>query len=214
MIALLLLIGGTSAVVVALTRRHSPAPRPAASAARRVEPTSTTKSPTPRTTSSKPKTHPAPSIVALDYSTPTAISVPAIGIQSVLTRLDRNPDGTVQVPTSFHVAGWYQHSVSPGQIGPTVILGHVDSMSGPGIFYRVGALHPGDTVAVTRTDGKTVTFVITGVRQYSKTAFPTLDVYGNTPVPTIRLVTCGGAFDSATHHYLSNIVAFGELADR
>jgi hypothetical protein len=95
-----------------------------------------------------------------------------------------------------------------------VILGHVDSMSGPGIFYRVGALHPGDTVAVTRADGKTVTFVITGVRQYSKTAFPTLDVYGNTPVPTIRLVTCGGAFDSATHHYLSNIVAFGELADR
>ncbi len=159
-------------------------------------------------------THPAPTIAALDYSAPTAINVPALGIQSILTRLDRNPDGTVEVPTSFHTAGWYEHSVTPGQIGPTVILGHVDSTSGPGIFYRVGALHPGDTVAVTRADGKTVTFVITGVRQYSKTAFPTLDVYGNTPVPTIRLVTCGGAFDSATHHYLSNIVAYGELAHR
>jgi sortase (surface protein transpeptidase) len=214
MIALLLLIAGASTIVVALTRRHAPAPRPAAAAAGRVEPTSTVAPPARPTTSSKPRPHPAPTIPALDYSAPTAINVPAIGIQSILTRLDRNPDGTVEVPTSFHTAGWYQHSVTPGQIGPTVILGHVDSTSGPGIFYRVGALHPGDTVAVTRADGKTVTFVITGVRQYSKTAFPTLDVYGNTPVPTIRLVTCGGAFDSATHHYLSNIVAFGELAHR
>jgi sortase (surface protein transpeptidase) len=116
------------------------------------------------------------------------------------------------VPTSFHAAGWYQHSVTPGQVGPPVILGHVDSTSGPGIFYRLGSLRPGDTVTITRADGKTVTFVITGVRQYAKTAFPTLDVYGNTTVPTIRLVTCGGTFDSVTHHYLSNIVAYGELA--
>src|SRR6185437_4003789 len=118
MIALLLLIGGTSAIIVALTRRHAPAPRPAASAAGRAEPTSTTAPPARRTTSSKPRTNPAPANAALDYSTPTAISVPAIGIQSVLTRLDRNPDGTVQVPTSFHIAGWYRHSVAPGQIGP------------------------------------------------------------------------------------------------
>ena len=71
-------------------------------------------------------------------------------------------------------------------------------------------MHPGDHVVVTRRDGRSITFVITGVRQYSKTAFPTIDVYGDTAVPTIRLVTCGGAFDSSTHHYLSNIVAFGQ----
>jgi hypothetical protein len=167
---------------------------------------------TRRTTTSRPHASPSPPAVGLDSSPPTEISVPTVGIHSILTRLDRNSDGTVEVPTSFHVAGWYRHSVTPGQIGPTVILGHVDSTSGPGIFYRIGSLQPGDTVSVTRADGRIVTFVITGVRQYDKSAFPTLDVYGNTSVPTIRLVTCGGAFDSATHHYRANIVAFGELA--
>jgi sortase (surface protein transpeptidase) len=117
----------------------------------------------------------------------------------------------VQVPTSFHVAAWYQRSVTPGQLGPSIILGHVDSQSGPGIFYRLGALRPGDRVIVNRLDGSAATFRITGVREYLKTQFPTLDVYGNTPVPTIRLVTCGGSFDRATRHYLSNIVAFGQL---
>ncbi len=132
-------------------------------------------------------------------------------MRSSIVELGQNADGTVEVPTSFHVAGWYKYGVAPGQDGPSVFLGHVDSMSGPGIFYRVGALRPGDDVLVRRRDGRSVTFVITGVRQYSKSAFPTIDVYANTTVPTIRLVTCGGQFDSATHHYLSNVVAFGQL---
>ena len=145
-------------------------------------------------------------------SPPTEIDIPKIGVRSIVVRLDRNADGTVQVPDSFHVAGWYEHSVTPGQVGPSVFLGHVDSQSGPGIFYRLGALQPGDRVVVKRLDGRAATFVITGVRQYPKDAFPTLDVYGNTSAPTIRLVTCGGNFDPATHHYLSNIVAYGETA--
>jgi sortase (surface protein transpeptidase) len=133
-------------------------------------------------------------------------------VQSAIVDLGRNADGTVEVPSSFHVAGWYEYGVTPGQDGPAVFLGHVDSVSGPGIFYRLGALRPGDHVVVTRQDGRAVTFVITGVRQYSKIAFPTIDVYANTTIPTIRLVTCGGAFDSATRHYLSDIVAFGQLS--
>ena len=132
-------------------------------------------------------------------------------MQSPIVGLGLNTDGTVEVPGSFHVAGWYKYGVEPGQVGPSVYLGHVDSVSGPGIFYRLGALHPGDHVIVTRADGQLVTFKITGVREYFKTAFPTIDVYANTSVPTIRLVTCGGAFDNATHHYLSNVVAFGQL---
>ncbi len=139
------------------------------------------------------------------------VSIPSIGVTSMLTSLGRNADGSVQVPTDFQVAGWYNGSVTPGQVGPTVILGHVDSTAGPGIFYRLGALHPGDTVTVHRQDGRNVTYRITGVRVYSKAHFPTLEVYANTSIPTIRLITCGGAFDSATHHYLSNIVAFGQL---
>jgi sortase (surface protein transpeptidase) len=144
-------------------------------------------------------------------SPPVEISIPAIGVQSSIVDLGQNADGTVEVPSSFHVVGWYKYTVTPGQVGPSVFLGHVDSQSGPGVFYRLGQLRIGDRVVVRRTDGRSVVFAITGVREYSKTAFPSIDVYGNTSTPTIRLVTCGGPFDSATHHYISNIVAFGEM---
>jgi sortase (surface protein transpeptidase) len=158
---------------------------------------------------STPTTVPAPR--GLAPSVPTAITIPSIGVSTPLVQLDQNADGSVQVPTSFHVAGWYRRSVTPGQIGPTVILGHVDSKAGPGIFYRLGALRPGNLVAVTRADGSTVRFEITGVREYLKTQFPTISVYGNTATATLRLVTCGGTFDRSTGHYLSNIVAYGRV---
>lgn len=147
----------------------------------------------------------------LPSSPAVSLSVPALGIEhSPLQRLGENADGTVGVPTSFHQAGWYTGSVSPGQVGPTVILGHVDSYQGPGIFFRLGSLRPGETVSLARADGRTVTYRITGVREYAKNNFPTLSVYANTPVPTIRLITCGGQFDTTTRHYLANIVAYGE----
>ena len=131
-------------------------------------------------------------------------------MQSSIVDLGQNADGTVEVPSRFHLVGWYKFAVSPGQVGPSVFLGHVDSQSGPGVFYRLGQLRIGDRVVVKRRDGRSVVFAITGVREYSKASFPSIDVYGNTSTPTIRLVTCGGAFDSVTRHYLSNIVAFGE----
>lgn len=147
----------------------------------------------------------------LPRSTPFFLSVPALGIQcSPLQRLGENPDGTVGVQTIFRQAGWYTGSVSPGQVGPTVILGHVDSSRVTGIFFRLGDLRPGDTVSLPRADGRTVTHPSTGARECPKDQFPTLCVYANTPVPTIRLITCRGRFDTATRHYLSNIVAYGE----
>ncbi len=209
-VAGLLALVGAVTVVVAVSRHNSPPPKPVASAAGNIaSPTTTTSVPIPGglTPSSV-----APKPTGLGFSPPAEITVPSLGIDSTLVRLDRNADGSVEVPTSFHVAGWYEHSVSPGQVGPSVILGHVDSKSGPGIFYKVGLLQPGAKVVVKRDDGKLVNYVITGVRQYPKTGFPTIDVYGDTAVPTIRLITCGGAFDSATGHYVSNIVAFGQLA--
>jgi hypothetical protein len=208
-IAVVLAIAGIVVIVVAVRAQRS-APRPNASAAGTVSDTTTTaqsKIPAPRPTVATPRT-----TVGLPSSPPVSVSVPSIGVQSDLTDLGRNADGTVQVPDSFQTAGWYDGSVTPGQNGPSVLLGHVDSTAGPGVFFRLGALHPGDQVVVTRRDGTVVTFRITGVREYPKDHFPTIDVYGNTPMPTIRLVTCGGTFDNATHHYLSNIVAFGQLA--
>jgi len=140
---------------------------------------------------------------------PVWLVVPAIGVRTKLIRLGRTSAGTLQVPTTTSVAGWYTGGVRPGAIGPAVIAGHVDSVAGEGIFFRLKLLRPGDKVFVRRADGSIAQFVITAVRFYVKTRFPTRAVYGPVPYAAIRLVTCGGIFDHATGSYLSNVVAYG-----
>jgi sortase (surface protein transpeptidase) len=140
---------------------------------------------------------------------PTAISIPAIGVQTSLVKLGRNADGTAQVPAT--VAGWYDQGPAPGQRGPAVILGHVDSLDDPGVFFKLKDLVAGDKVLVTE-EGKQLTFVVQRVATYEKAAFPTQAVYGPTPARALRLITCGGPFDYATGHYYDNVVVYaGEI---
>jgi Sortase domain len=87
----------------------------------------------------------------------------------------------------------------------------VDSEVGPAVFFRLGAVHPGDHIDVTLTDGMTAVFRVTGVREYSKDDFPTKMIYGATNYAALRLVTCGGTFDDATGHYLNSVVVFASL---
>jgi hypothetical protein len=151
----------------------------------------------------------------LPRSLPVSVSIPAIGVHSRLLHLGLNSDGTVQVPsvvTSSDEAAWYKYSATPGQIGSSVIEGHVDSDQGPAVFFRLGALRPGDTVDVTLADGVTAIFRVTGVREYAKSRFPAKAIYGATDYAALRLITCGGAFDYATGHYLSSTVVFASLA--
>jgi hypothetical protein len=151
----------------------------------------------------------------LPRSLPVSVSIPAIGVHSRLLHLGLNSDGTVQVPsieTSSDEAAWYKYSATPGQIGSSVIEGHVDSYQGPAVFFRLGALRPGDTVDVTLADGVTAIFRVTGVREYAKSRFPAKAIYGTTDYAALRLITCGGAFDYATGHYLSSTVVFASLA--
>lgn len=109
-------------------------------------------------------------------------------------------------------AGWYKHSPTPGQLGPSVLLGHLDSAEhGPGVFFKLGALRPGDTVTVTRSDDTVAEFRVDRVVSYPKDKFPTLEVYGNTDNAQLRLITCGGQFDSRSGAYESNVVAFATL---
>jgi sortase (surface protein transpeptidase) len=112
------------------------------------------------------------------------------------------------VPSSTTVAGWYTGSPRPGSIGSAIIVGHIDSETGPGVFYRLSELRSGDAVFVKRADGTTAEFRVTSIQTYLKDRFPTGEVYGPTPDAELRLITCGGAFDSATGHYLSNIVVY------
>jgi hypothetical protein len=152
---------------------------------------------------------------SLARSVPVSVRIPAIGVNSRLLRLGLNPDGTVKVPpiqTSAGLAAWYKYSATPGQIGSSVIEGHVDSTHGPAVFFRLGALRPGNRIEVTLADGVTAVFRVTGVREYSKSRFPARTIYGTADFAALRLITCGGAFDYATGHYLSSTVVFASLA--
>lgn len=142
---------------------------------------------------------------------PTHIAIPAIDVRSDLERLDRDSDGAITVPATWDAAGWYAPGVRPGQRGPAVILGHVDSQDGPAVFYRLRDLEHGDEVTVTRRDGSRVTFVVDRIERHAKTRFPTDDVYLPTAAPTLRLVTCGGTFDRDNGHYRDNLVVFADM---
>jgi hypothetical protein len=193
-IGILLIMGGIAAIIVAIGAQIH-APQPALSAAGATGPTAR-----------------GPSV---KRSLPVSIAIPAIGVDSRLLRLGVNANGTIQVP-SLNVtpgqAAWYKYSATPGQLGVSVIEGHVDTYHGPAVFFRLGGLRPGDIVKVRLADGVTTVFRITGVRQYLKSKFPAKTIYGATRYAALRLITCGGAFDYATGHYLSSTVAFAALA--
>lgn len=177
------------------------------------EPVSVTPSPTP---SSVPPTPQVASVVGptLTASEPTQISIPAIEVDSDLMQLGQNPDGTVQTPSLDEAspAGWYTGSPTPGAIGPSVILGHVDSrVEGRAVFYRLGDMRPGDEILVTRADATVAVFKVEGVEEYPKDNFPQFTVYGNTDYAALRLITCGGEFNKTTRTYPDNVVVYASL---
>jgi hypothetical protein len=142
---------------------------------------------------------------------PVSLTIPAIGVRTKLVHLGLNSNGTLQVPSSTAVAGWYTGSPRPGAVGVAVIAGHVDSRTAVGVFYWLRTLRPGDRVYVKRADGTLAVFTVTSVRTYAKDQFPTAAVYGPVPDAELRLITCGGTFDWSTGHYLSNVVVFARL---
>jgi Sortase domain len=143
-------------------------------------------------------------------ASPVSLTIPLIGVKTQLITLGLAAGGALQVPplSAASVAGWYTGSPRPGAVGSAIIVGHIDSVTRPGVFYRLSELRRGDDVYVKRADGTTADFRVTSVQTYLKDHFPTQTVYGPTPDAEIRLITCGGAFDPATRHYLSNIVVY------
>jgi len=144
-------------------------------------------------------------------SVPVSLSIPAIDLSVSLSVLGLNPTGTVQVPTDYEQPGWYHLGPSPGQLGSAVILGHVDTYLGPTVFFRLRTLVAGDKITVTLADGVVADFEVDSVAMYLKTQFPAEQVYGSRGVSALQLVTCGGTFDTATGHYLSNVVVYSTL---
>jgi len=149
---------------------------------------------------------------ALARSVPVTLRVPAIGVDTPVMQLGLASDGTVQVPpiTAHDRAGWYRHSPTPGQTGPSVILGHVTvGTYGDGVFRHLARLRKGDRIEAGLENGTTATFTVTTVRTVAKADFPSDEVYGNVARPELRLITCGGTRTNTG--YLDNVIVFATL---
>jgi sortase family protein len=194
--------------VLARSGPDDPSPRTPAGAAPSVE--VETISPAPAPTTPVPKTPRADPRVP-----PVSLSIPAIGVSKDLLTLGLRPDKTVEVPSSADAdfPGWYRLGPTPGQLGSAVILGHVDSVRGPAVFYQLRNLRPGSRVDVRLQNGATAHFAVRRVATYPNDEFPARKVYASRGVRALNLVTCGGAYDKARGGYQSNVVAYTRLVD-
>jgi hypothetical protein len=154
-----------------------------------------------------------PSSAAPRVVLPVSLQIPTLKINSVLQPVYTAPDGSLSVPVDVHTTGWWAQGVQPGDPGAAVIVGHVDSHNGPGVFIALRTMHPGQSIRISRVDGSVAVFMLDGLREFRKTQFPTDLVYGATPNAELRLVTCGGEFNRASGHYLDNVVAFAHLTN-
>ncbi|MBQ0998086.1 class F sortase [Streptomyces sp. RK62] len=150
---------------------------------------------------------------ALGRSAPVRLRIPAIEVDTPLIRLGLEKDGTVEVPpiTAHDRAGWYRHSPTPGEVGPSVVLGHVTvGEYGDGVFHDLSRLRKGDRIEARRQDGSTAVFAVSSVRTVAKAAFPSDDVYGDVDRPELRLITCGGPREG--QEYRDNVIVFAVLS--
>jgi Sortase domain len=154
-----------------------------------------------------PLVRPSPTLGARKRSVGHML-IPAIGVDAKVIPLGLAPDGSLEVPQDYGLAGWWTGGPFPGERGPAVIVGHVDSKAGPAVFYWLRALRPGDLIIVWRAGEARSRFVVDSMEWYAKTAFPTRRVYGSVPGAALRLITCGGDFDHNTGHYVDNLVVF------
>ncbi len=195
-----LAIGGAAAITLGLHDR--PAPEPPLSAAVPPSAAATTPVASGQVLTRGP---------LLPTSTPTRVEIPALRVNVPLTGLGRQADGSMQVPTDAHTVGWYTGAPTPGSLGPAVLAGHVNYHGKDGTFARLSTLRAGDRITVARQDGTTATFTVTSVDRYAKDQFPSAAVYGSIDHAGLRLITCGGPFDSGSGHYVDNIVVYADL---
>lgn len=211
----LLALGLAAIVAFVLAQQH--APQPPASAASPVNVLPTTSEPTHRSVDpATPRSSRSPTVQGpvLNRSMPVKLRIPAISVDSALAPIGLTSTGEIQTPPldrDSH-AYWLNVSPTPGQLGPSVILGHVDSAAyGPAVFFRLGDMRQRDKIYVTLADHQVAVFEVQRVVEYQKANFPTLAVYGNTDYAALRLITCGGTFDPAIRSYESNIVVYAEF---
>ena len=160
-----------------------------------------------------PVQRPQQAVKALAKSVPVRIDIPSIGVHARTLSMGADAEGGIAVPSlsQAELTSWYNLGPAPGEVGPSVIVGHVDTKSGPAVFYRLGELRKGAAINVSRTDGSVVSFAVDSVAEFPKAQFPADKIFSDLDYPGLRLITCGGAFDSNTGHYLDNTIVFGHM---
>lgn len=148
----------------------------------------------------------------LGKSQPVSLSIPAIGLTTQLTTITLDNKGVLQPPERFDIAGWYDKSPTPGEVGPSIIVGHLDSPHDIAVFFYVKTLQAGQTISVTRADGSVANFTVDTIALYDQDNFPTQTVYGNIDYAGLRLITCGGNFNPFTGKYEQNTVVYATYA--
>jgi len=147
--------------------------------------------------------------IPMNRSIPTRIQIPSLNLDSRLMKLGLLKNGSLQVPPTAFPAGWYTGSPTPGEMGPSIIAGHID-WNGPGVFYNLNKMRLGDRISIARADGSTASFVVTRMASFLKRDFPTEAVYGDLNHPGLRLITCGD-YDFTRHKYIRDLVVFAKL---
>ncbi len=156
---------------------------------------------------------PSPPAAAVPVVAPVRIDIPRLGVSAPVDAIGLHDDHSIAVPEAFDRTGWYSGLEAPGQVGTAVIVGHLDSHTGPAVFFKVPELGAGDAVVVALADGSTVPFVVERTERYRKLQFPTIAVYSRTDRPTLRLITCGGTFDKKSRSYSDNVVVYASAQE-
>ncbi len=144
-------------------------------------------------------------------SSPARIKIQTLGVDAPVVKLGLNANRTLAVPKGDWEVGWYVGSPPPGALGPSVMVGHLDSARGPAVFQNLSQLKKGDTIQVVRQDGIIVNFKVDSIEKYSQSQFPTEKVYGATNAPTLRLITCAGTYSRLKGRYSDNLVVYASL---
>lgn len=154
---------------------------------------------------------PQPQPATAAWPGPATLSIPGIGVKAPIVGVGREANGAMQTPDPGQV-GWYRHGPKPGDPGPAVLVGHVDTRTGPDVFHRLGQLRPGDEILIGRADRTTARFLVGRLERHPKTELPTSRIWTRANRPLLRLITCTGSFDHATGHYRDNLIVYAAQA--
>ena len=136
---------------------------------------------------------------------PQRIAIPAAGVETVVDPVGTRR-GEIEVPPLGR-AGWFDGGPRPGEVGRAVVIGHLDTKRGPGLFARVPKVPVGARVRITDRRGDVYSYEVVGRAQVRKDRFPTAEVYGAASRPVLVLVTCGGPYTEG-RGYRDNVLLY------